>query len=65
MLNDLDVLEAAVEGVRLDVVERRCHVVDQEVEGLSSAVQSAGRALQDLKGEGRHADYAEQLYCVE
>lgn len=50
-LHSVDVLESVVEGVRLDVVERRCKVLEGETEGLSLATESAMSAIQELKSK--------------
>ena len=44
-------LERAVEEMRVDVVRRRCRVVEEEVNVLTSSVSSTTDTIQDIKSE--------------
>ena len=56
-------LEAAVEDLRSDVLNKRCRVQTGEVESMALALSSVSKALADLKGEGR-ADAQRALRTV-
>ena len=45
------VLECAVEEMRLDVIRRRCRVVEDEVNVLSSSVTHTTDSLKDIRGK--------------
>ena len=44
------ILQLAVEEVQVDVVQRRCKVVEGEVEALTVALKAAIKTLQELRG---------------
>ena len=43
-------LESAVEGMRIDVVDRRCRVSEREVSELSNQISSINKQLKQLEG---------------
>ena len=44
-------LESAVEGMRIDVVDRRCRVSETEVKELTSQVSTVSKTLKQLEGQ--------------
>lgn len=44
-------LEHAVEGLRVDVVERRCKVVESEVNAMTTLLNTVMQSLKDVKSK--------------